>query len=243
MISDEAISEYESAYEAEGLAPVTAENVTAFLKDKADQMKQSMDLIPRILPIPFEHPIPDEEELEHYLSMWSKAIEGPAADRSVANDFTKQASANQDLFIDLRLAYLYLCQDNDLVVKSWAAYTVSHKEDMAPTFEEQIPHAIHAYQQDSLMGWAANDLAWDLAAHSDKTKRDGAAAVTLAVEACQKTDWRYWGFIDTLAAALAQAGQYDDAVRVAKAAKELAPKDEQAYMDEAISLYETKQSQ
>ncbi len=60
---------------------------------------------------------------------------------------------------------------------------------------------------------AANNLAWRLATCPREDIRDGARAVELARIACEKTDFESPIFIDTLAAACAEAGQFDQAVR------------------------------
>jgi tetratricopeptide (TPR) repeat protein len=59
---------------------------------------------------------------------------------------------------------------------------------------------------------AYNDLAWLLATCSDAKVRDGPRAVQLATKACELTDWKNSNPLDTLAAAYAEAGQYDHAV-------------------------------
>ena len=92
------------------------------------------------------------------------------------------------------------------------------------------------------MGWSANDLAWFLATESDKTRRNGKAAVVLAVEACETTNWQYWGFIDTLAAALAESGEFEEAVRLALVSRALAPDSEHKTIDGLITRYKNNQS-
>jgi len=66
---------------------------------------------------------------------------------------------------------------------------------------------------------ALNNLAWLRATHPDPKYRDGAAAVELAERACRLTDRQEPMFIGTLAAAYAEAGRYDDAVKTAEEAK------------------------
>jgi tetratricopeptide (TPR) repeat protein len=66
-----------------------------------------------------------------------------------------------------------------------------------------------------------NDLAWIRAANSDARFRDGAEAVRLAERACQLTDYRVPVILNTLAAAYAEAGRFDDAVAMAEKARQL----------------------
>ena len=69
-----------------------------------------------------------------------------------------------------------------------------------------------------------NNLAWQLAASPDKKIRDGAKAVVLAQRACELTKFSKTMFIGTLAAALAEAGRFDEAIATAQRACDLAVK-------------------
>jgi tetratricopeptide (TPR) repeat protein len=68
-----------------------------------------------------------------------------------------------------------------------------------------------------------NNLAWILATASDPAVRDGAEAVRRAEEAARLTEHRNPQVLDTLAAAYAEAGRFDEAVRTARQAVELLP--------------------
>lgn len=59
----------------------------------------------------------------------------------------------------------------------------------------------------------ANHLAWLRAASPDARWRDGEQAVRLAEMACDRTGEDNANYLDTLAAAYAEAGRFDDAVR------------------------------
>jgi len=67
-----------------------------------------------------------------------------------------------------------------------------------------------------------NDLARILATHKDGRLRNGPEAVRLAERACQMTNYKAVGFLDTLAAAYAETGQFDRAVKTAESAVQLA---------------------
>jgi len=69
---------------------------------------------------------------------------------------------------------------------------------------------------------AINALAWTLATSANAAFRDGARAIDLAQKACELTDWRSAGAMDTLAAAYAETGKFDQAVETARKALELA---------------------
>ena len=69
-----------------------------------------------------------------------------------------------------------------------------------------------------------NDLAWCLATDESSTVRNGHYAVQLAEKACEFSKREDPAMLDTLAAAYAEAGRWDDALRTADEAKRLAKK-------------------
>jgi Flp pilus assembly protein TadD len=67
-----------------------------------------------------------------------------------------------------------------------------------------------------------NNLAWIRATHPDPRFRDGARAVEFAEKACGLWGYKDPGFLDTLAAAYAEAGRFPEAVATAQKAVSLA---------------------
>jgi len=92
---------------------------------------------------------------------------------------------------------------------------------------------------------AANNLAWLLATHPDANVRNGAEAVRLAEMANNDAAQEDPGALDTLAAAYAEAGRFDDAVRTMQRVIDLAAArvDEATRqgMSERLKLYQSKQ--
>ena len=72
---------------------------------------------------------------------------------------------------------------------------------------------------------AWNGLAWLRATAPLAAVRDGAAAVIAARKACELTTWKDPSPIDTLAAAHAEAGEFDRAVEFQQKALDLFPAD------------------
>jgi tetratricopeptide (TPR) repeat protein len=93
----------------------------------------------------------------------------------------------------------------------------------------QIHESVREYRsaREGDPGWPARaaDAAWRLATDPDPHHRNAGEAVRLAEQAAQATEFREARFVDVLAAAYAEAGRFDDAVRRAQQALELAQDD------------------
>ncbi len=91
--------------------------------------------------------------------------------------------------------------------------------------------------------WCYNQLAWVQATCSDASVRNGKEAVAAATKACELTGWSNWQFVDTLAAACAEAGDFKRAVELQEQALCTGTpiRSEQKAMQERVTLY--KQSQ
>ena len=79
-----------------------------------------------------------------------------------------------------------------------------------------------------------NNLAWIFATQKDPRYRNGAKALQLAKKACELTAYKQANFLDTLAAAYAEANQFDQAVLTAQKAKQMALASGQGAMAKAI---------
>jgi len=86
----------------------------------------------------------------------------------------------------------------------------------------------------------ANNLAWVLATSPLSIHRDGPRAVQLAEWVCKATAYKSPPLLDTLAAAYAEAGQFDKAVRITLQAIEIVrnnPKASTATLESRLELY------
>src|SRR5690606_19068411 len=72
---------------------------------------------------------------------------------------------------------------------------------------------------------ALNNLAWILATCPVDELRDGQEALFYARAACVQTDWEEANFLDTLAAAHAEVGNFAEAIRLVQQAMECADED------------------
>lgn len=80
----------------------------------------------------------------------------------------------------------------------------------------KFAEAIHDYNQairlDHTNSKALNELAWIYATCRQAEFRDGKAALKAALTACDLSKWKNPAFLDTLAAAHAETGDYGEAV-------------------------------
>jgi serine/threonine-protein kinase len=84
-------------------------------------------------------------------------------------------------------------------------------------------------------------LARILATSSAAEVRDGKRAVSLATTACELTEWKYLPALDTLAAAYAEAGDFDSAVKWQTRAIERAPDNKKDNLPSRLELYQQRQ--
>ena len=105
--------------------------------------------------------------------------------------------------------------------------------------------AAMAYERAALQNTprALNSLAWFLATCSDDNIRNGVEAVGHATKACELTYWQEWKYIDTLAAAWAENGDFKRAIEYEQEALQLKGLDDETRtkMEDRIALYRKRQ--
>jgi tetratricopeptide (TPR) repeat protein len=87
-----------------------------------------------------------------------------------------------------------------------------------------------------------NNLAWLLATHPQPEKRDPPRAVELARRACQLTESKDPTALDTLAAALAANGAFQEAADVQRQALDLAAEEDKPPYRQRLELYEAERA-
>lgn len=115
------------------------------------------------------------------------------------NEALRIRSNDAGLYENLGNAYVQSGK-YDLAVRNWAKAL-----DLKPNNTEII-----------------NNMAWVLATTGDISVQDANKAVELAQHACELTGYKNPNFLDTLAAAYAAAGRFDNAVKTAKQALDIA---------------------
>ena len=85
-----------------------------------------------------------------------------------------------------------------------------------------------------------NNFAWLLATSPDDKLRDGKRAILLATEACEATDYKLAHILSTLAAAYAETGDFDSAVKWSTKAVELDDKKHDDEIKKELESYKAK---
>jgi tetratricopeptide (TPR) repeat protein len=107
-------------------------------------------------------------------------------------------------------------------------------------FLKAVQNFSKAVEADPNFHLARNNLAWVLATCPDSSVRNGKQAIVHATKACELTGYQDAGYLDTLAAAYAEARQFEDASQRVQEAILLAGEKEKAAMNERLKLYESR---
>jgi tetratricopeptide (TPR) repeat protein len=91
--------------------------------------------------------------------------------------------------------------------------------------------------------WSYNLLAWIKATCPDSSLRDGKEAVSAATKACELTQWKEFNWIDTLAAACAESGDFQRAIQFQEQALHTGnpPDSDRKEMQDRLALYQQSQ--
>jgi tetratricopeptide (TPR) repeat protein len=90
-------------------------------------------------------------------------------------------------------------------------------------FEKALADLASAFRYAPSDPFVFNDAAWFRATCPNAAFRDGKKAVTHAKRACELTSWKNPNYVDTLAAAYAQAGDFAEATKWSKESLKLDP--------------------
>jgi tetratricopeptide (TPR) repeat protein len=110
-------------------------------------------------------------------------------------------------------------------------------------YEDALKDYYQAIQMDPKCASAWNNLAWLRATCPADSKRNAKEAVAAATKACECSNWKNWSRLDTLAAAYAEAGDFDQAAKIQKQALSMDQSDDprRKAMHFRLSLYEQHQ--
>jgi tetratricopeptide (TPR) repeat protein len=141
---------------------------------------------------------------------------------------------SQDVSAQRQLAFIRMAQgDSSAAIDAFTNVLKAQPKDVACWYnlgnayraDGQLEKALEMYRHtleiQPQMTLAANNLAWILATHPRADLRDGAAAVKWAEQVCEQTNHGQPSFLDTLACAYAETGEFDKAVATAAKAVQM----------------------
>ncbi len=133
------------------------------------------------------------------------------------------------------LAALKSSQGDDALEQALERYNGSFQASNFSEYREQLESCMEMAPE---FPWSANNLAWAFAAHSDASFRDGERAVELATRLCERDQWQFHSFLDTLAAAFAEVGNFEKAVEHGQLAIEAGPESSQGEYRDNLEQYQ-----
>jgi len=106
--------------------------------------------------------------------------------------------------------------------------------------KESVKHLRNILLIDPNAQSTRKQLAWLLATSDDESVRDGEKGVEMATKLSEEANWEDCLVVDTLAAALAEVGRFDEAVRREQQAIRLAPIYLQHEFTRRLNLYQNE---
>lgn len=145
------------------------------------------------------------------------------------------ASANLGRFADARGDYEELARRNppNLSVQCYLGYVIGRGGDPFGA-RDHYERLLAALPEEAIV---KNNLAWLLSTSSEALVRDGSRAVVLATAACELSKWKVAHYVETLATAHAEAGNYDGAVEMQTRACELFTSEERPSAESILATF------
>ena len=153
---------------------------------------------------------------------------------------------NRGLAWSFKKEYHKAIADYNEVIRLWPKYTDAYYNrgnawGATKQYDQAIADYNEAIRLDPQYALAYNGRAWLWATCPDAKYRDGKKAVVSATQACELSEWKDPDIIDTLAAAHAEAGDFDAAVKWQSKANGLyTDTEDKTKGQERLKLYQEK---
>jgi len=159
--------------------------------------------------------------------------------QAISVDWNGSNPSNCPYYI-LRAA-IRTAQGSSAEQQAYAKYSHAIEANHRGAYPESRHLYLEAIQLDDSFLWSANNLSWLEATCRDEAGRNGPEAVKYARVACNASQWHSWGFIDTLAAAYAECGDFTTAIMCVERAIQIAPPAEHKTLQAAVAGYRKNQ--
>lgn len=170
-----------------------------------------------------------DEEAMAALKQLAKAVPNrPEIHLQLAANYME--SGNSKLAIESLTRVLELDKDNDMALRLRGDMYLSMGEH-----ELALNDFKQSYQLKPDDSGLLNNYAWTLATSPYDNLRDGDFAVEMALKACEQTEYKLPHILSTLAAAYAESGDFDRAIKWAEKAVELESQNDNEENDEQIA--------
>jgi hypothetical protein len=179
------------------------------------------------------------QQAEKFLSCGQPDRAGECIQQAISADWNGSNPSTRPYYA-MRAA-IRAAQGSSVEQQALVKYNDAFQAARRGAYSESRQLYIEAIQLDASFLWSANNLAWLEATCRDEAGRNGPEAVKYAQMACTASQWHCWSFIDTLAAAYAECGDFANAIMCVERAIQLAPPDDQPTLRAAAAGYRDNQ--
>jgi tetratricopeptide (TPR) repeat protein len=201
----------------------------------------------------------DSEAIYHYLIeeigredlvpdlAWMELRHGAASEQLLEDDVARQSygrairllsskGTHKDPYSAWVLIYCYSSRASILLASGEVAAGREDLEHIGLLLEDLFGEDA-GEEKDDVYADRLNSVAWTLATSQYNGRRNGDRAVEVATTACELTKWKLPAVVDTLAAAYAETGDFQAAVKWQNEAIRLAPQAEKQRYQSQLALY------